>query len=63
MPQNGYLQTYNSLNLTGKIYITDEYYEATVTNGNWKNYAASKTFPLSQFPIDFPDDAEELDLS
>ncbi len=63
MPQRGTLANYNGVNITGKVYITTEYYEATVTNGHWKNYAAGKTFPLSQFPIDFPEDAEELGIT
>ena len=63
MPQNGTMSNYNAINLAvGKVYIPDELYDATTGSGTWGNYGKSKTKKLSEFPIDFPDDAAELGL-
>lgn len=63
MPQKGTMSNYNAINLAvGKVYIPDEWYDSTTGSGTWGNYGKSKTKKLSEFPVDFPDDAEELGL-
>ena len=63
MPQKGTMSNYNAINLAvGKVYIPDEWYDDTTGSGTWKNYGKSKTKKLSEFPEDFPEDAEELGL-
>ena len=64
MPQKGTMSNYNAINLAvGKVYIPDEWYDETTGSGAWGSYGKSKTKKLSEFPVDFPEDAEELGLT